>query len=404
MRAATFFDGDGWREGVAELVDGNVRLRDAAPPPQLPRLDGVVIGGFTDHHVHLQLVDHTLLAGSRLGRVVDLGGDPAALRELAGRFVSLRSLNDRSQPARTPGDRTAPADQDRTASGDHDRVSLGDGEASGDRDRVALGDRDRTASDDRTASSFHGNRLLSEERSDETKRPRAVEVDFAGAFLTAPGGYPSDRDWAPEGSFREISDADSAAAAVAEMADAGASCIKVTSNSTAGPVLPDDLFRAIVGLAADRALPVVAHAEGRGQAARAVRLGAARLAHAPFTEHLDDDEIARQAASASWISTLAIHDDPARAIAIDNVRRFRAAGGTVLYGTDLGNGPMPVDLNPREIAALREAGLDDAALLTALAPIGPLDRVAAVLFLPHASPVSADPLDARPLTPADLKV
>jgi len=384
MRAATFFDGDGWREGVVELVDGNVRLRAAAPPPHLPRLDGVVIGGFTDHHVHLQLVDHTRLAGSRLGRVVDLGGDPAALRELAGRFVSLRSLNDRSQPARTPGDRTAPADRDRAALDD--------------RDRTASGDRDRTA------SSFHGNRLLSEERSDETKRPLAVEVDFAGAFLTAPGGYPSDRDWAPEGSFREISDADSAAAAVAEMADAGASCIKVTSNSTAGPVLSDDLFRAIVGLAADRALPVVAHAEGRGQAARVVRLGAARLAHAPFTEHLDDDEIARQAASASWISTLAIHDEPARAIAIDNVRRFRAAGGTVLYGTDLGNGPMPVDLNPREIAALREAGLDDAALLTALAPVGPLDRVAAVLFLPHASPVSADPLDARPLTPADLKV
>lgn len=204
--------------------------------------------------------------------------------------------------------------------------------------------------------------------------------------------------------MREIADAAAAADAVAEMADAGATCIKVTSNSAAGPVLTDDLFRTIVRLASARRLPVVAHAEGAGEARRVVVLGAARLAHAPFTERLDDDEIARQAASASWISTLAIHDDPERAIAIDNVRRFRTAGGSVLYGTDLGNGPMPVDLNPHEVAALREAGLDDAALLQALAPVDPREPHSALLLIPGGTPSSADPLDARPLTPADLKV
>lgn len=314
MLAATFFDGDGWREGVVELVDGRVRLRAGHPTPGLPRLDGAVIGGFTDHHVHLQLVEHALLAGSRLGRVVDLGGNPEALRGLA---------------------------------------------------------------------------------------PQRVRVDFAGAFLTPPGGYPSDRSWAPAGSVREIADVDAARAAVIEMADAGASCIKVTSNRTAGPVFSDGLFHTIVGLAADRGLPVVVHAEGSGEAARVARLGAARLAHAPFTERLDDDEIAHQAAAVSWISTLAIHDDPERAVAIDNVRRFHAAGGTVLYGTDLGNGPMPVDLNAHELAAVREAGLDDAALLHALAPVDPLDPSSPLLLLPDHS---ADPLTARPLTPADLKV
>lgn len=314
MHAATFFDGGGWREGVVELVDGHVRLRDGLPAPALPRLDGAVVGGFTDHHVHLQLVEHTLLAGSRLGRVVDLGGSPEALRGLA---------------------------------------------------------------------------------------PQPVRVDFAGAFLTPVGGYPSDRSWAPVGSVREIADAAAAEAAVTAMADAGASCIKVTSNSTAGPVFSDDLFRAIVDLAADHSLPVVVHAEGAGEAARVARLGAARLAHAPFTELLDDDEIAHQAAAVSWISTLAIHDDPERAVAIDNVRRFHAAGGTVLYGTDLGNGPMPVDLNAHELAALREAGLDDTALLHALAPVDPLGSSAGLLLL---SDRSADPLTARPLTPADLKV
>lgn len=323
MHAATFFDGIGWREGVVEVVDGRVRLRHTVPSADLPRLPGVVVGVFTDHHVHLQLVDHGALAGSRLGRVVDLGGNPEVIRSLAGRTSAAR---------------------------------------------------------------------------------HPVRIDFAGAFLTAPGGYPSDRDWAPAGAVREIADADSAAAAVAEMAEAGATCIKVTSNSTAGPVFTDELFRTIVGLAAAVALPVVAHAEGAGESSRVVRLGAARLAHAPFTERLDDDEIAEQAASASWISTLAIHDGAERAIAIDNVRRFHSAGGTVLYGTDLGNGPMPVDLNPLEVAALREAGLDAAALLRALAPVDPLDASSALLVLPGHSPATADPLDARFLAPADLKV
>ena len=317
MRAATFFDGSGWRDGVVEVVDGRARLRDEHPSVELPRLNGVIVGGFTDHHVHLQLVDHALLAGSRLGRVVDLGGNPEVLRGLAA---------------------------------------------------------------------------------------HAVQVDVAGAFLTAPGGYPSDRSWAPAGSVREIPDGEAAARAVSEMADAGAACIKITSNSTAGPVLSDAMFRTIVDLAADHGLPVVAHAEGAGQAQRVVRLGASRLAHAPFTERLDDEEIARQAASASWISTLAIHDDPARAIAVDNVGRFHAAGGTVLYGTDLGNGPMPVDLNPHEVAALREAGLDDTALLHALAPVDPLAPSSPLLLVPGAVPADADPLGARPLLLEDLKV
>jgi hypothetical protein len=346
MHAATFFDGIGWREGVVEFVDGRVRLRKESPAPGLPRIEGVITGGFTDHHVHLQLVEHGLLAGSRLGRVVDLGGNPEVLRRLAVH-----------NSGGTPSDRPATGES---------------------------GPADTHTPEKRTR--------------------QAVEIDFAGAFLTAPGGYPSDREWAPDGSVREIADVDAAVAAVAEMADAGATGIKVTSNSTAGPVFADDLFRTIVLLAADHGLPVVAHAEGAGEAQRVVGLGAARLAHAPFTERLDDDEIARQVTSASWISTLAIHDDPERTIAIDNVRRFHAAGGTLLYGTDLGNGPMPVDLNPLEVAALREAGLDDAALLRALAPVDPLDAASVLLLLPGRSPASADPLDARPLTPADLKV
>ncbi|ALX65661.1 amidohydrolase family protein [Microbacterium sp. XT11] len=324
MRAARFFDGERWRDGTLVDVDGRMLVRDEPPAPGTPRLDGVVVGGFTDHHVHLQLVDAALLAGSRLGRVIDLGGDPAVLL------------------------------------------------------------------------SYRDPRSLSEERSDETKRAArtAIAVEFAGAFLTPQGGYPSDRSWAPAGSVREIATAADAASAVAEMADAGASCIKVASNSTAGPVFDDDLFRAIVAAAGEQGLPVVAHAEGAGQAQRAARLGASTLAHAPFTERLTDDEIVEQAASVSWISTLAIHDSAAGAIAVDNVRRFLAAGGTVLYGTDMGNGPTPVNLNAVELDRLREAGLDGEALLRALTPADPRDPASVLLLLPDET---SDPLDARPL-------
>jgi hypothetical protein len=300
---------------------------------------GIVTGRFTDHHVHLQLVDHRLLAGSRLGRVMDLGAEPSWVRE----------------------------------------VARADGAG-------GAGWMENVAPDDSAAA-------LSTQAG--SRRTRDVTIGYAGAFLTARGGYPSDRAWAPAGSVREVTDAADAAAAVSSLAAAGASCIKAVLHSEAGPVLDDDTFSAIVEAAASRDLPVVAHAEGAGQAQRAVRLGADLLAHAPFTERLRDDEIAAQAASVQWISTLAVHDDEHRGIAIDNVRRFAAAGGVVLYGTDMGNGPGPVDLRADELDALREAGIDGIRLLQALAP---LDGDAHPLFLPD-----GDPAAARPLTPADLE-
>jgi len=277
--------------------------------------DGTVIGGFTDHHVHLQLVDPADLraaagaGGGLLGRVLDLGSAPAAIAALA---------------AETPG----------------------------------------------------------------------VAISFAGAFLTPVGGYPSDRSWAPEGSFRELADVEAAEIAVAEMKAAGASVIKVASNSTAGPVFGDDLLQAIVRIADRHGLPVVAHAEGPGEAQRMPRLGVRALAHTPFTERLSDAEVSAQAGRIAWISTLAIHEGEARAIALDNLRRFHAHGGTVRYGTDLGNGDQPVGLNPAEIAGLREAGVRGAALIRALVPVA---ATAERRFLLPAR--DADPFDLEPVVP-----
>ena len=306
-----------WRDGVAAVVNGRVRLTDETPPAGMPRLDGVVTGGFTDAHVHLQLVDSARLTDSALGQVFDLGGNPAVLAV------------------------------------------------------------ERAAQD--------------------------VRVEFAGAFLTPPGGYPSDRAWAPEGAVREIETYQDAASAVAEMHQAGATIIKVASNSAAGPVFSDEMFAAIVDLASTHGKSVIAHAEGQGEAQRATRLRARMLAHAPFSERLSDHELYRMHGSVAWISTLAIHDGESIEIALDNVRRFHALGGVVLYGTDMGNGPTPVGLNAREITALREAGIDGFDLLQSLVPVDPLEPRSRLNFFPGCAPDAADPLAARPLTPADLE-
>jgi len=90
-------------------------------------LPGVLLPGFTDHHVPLQLYPADVLepfAAGGFSRVIDLGGDPDVLAALA-------QLD-----------------------------------------------------------------------------PFAATLEFAGAFLTAPGGYPSDRAWAPAGSWSEIASAD----------------------------------------------------------------------------------------------------------------------------------------------------------------------------------------------------
>lgn len=249
-------------------------------------LPGVLLPGWCDHHVHLQLLPPAALeslAEGGISRVIDLGGDPDVL--------------------------------------------------------AALAEPD----------------------------PFAASLEFAGAFLTAPDGYPSDRAWAPAGSWREIASADDAELAVAEQLVAGASRIKIALNAAAGPVWNDALLAEVVAEARAAALPIVAHVEGPGQADRAITVGVDVLAHAPFSETVPDALIAQAVAQGQrWVSTLAIHEPDAQAIGIANVRAFREAGGELLYGSDLGNGDQPLGLNPAELAALAAAGLDETAVLRAL--------------------------------------
>ncbi|WP_157421756.1 amidohydrolase family protein [Agromyces sp. Leaf222] len=233
-------------------------------------------------------------------------------------------------------------------------------------------------------------------------------TDFAGAFLTAPGGYPVGRSWAADGCAHEVplaSDAGRGAlpspaeAAVAEQHAFGASVIKVALNAAAGPVFDTATLDAIVTAAHERRMPVVAHVEGEGMTRLAIEAGVDALAHTPFTERVDDELVARAVALGQrWISTLYVagHGErtPDAERAVDNLRRFHAAGGRVLYGTDLGNGDQPLGVNPRELELLVEAGLAASDVLEALTDPWPRDEPAegVVTFAADPAPENLDDL------------
>jgi imidazolonepropionase-like amidohydrolase len=202
-------------------------------------------------------------------------------------------------------------------------------------------------------------------------------IRAAGPMLTVADGYPTRDAWAPPGTGREISGAEEAAAAVKELTALGATAIKVSLNAEAGPVLTDAELTAICDAAHEAELPVTSHAQGEGQVERALGAGVDELAHTPWTNRLSDDVIARCAATVRIVSTLDIlgfgRDTPAAQTALDNLRRFHDAGGTVIYGTDLGNGSIPPGIHTRELLLLREAGLTNEEIVLALtrAPIEP---------------------------------
>jgi imidazolonepropionase-like amidohydrolase len=122
---------------------------------------------------------------------------------------------------------------------------------------------------------------------------------------------------------------------------------------------------------------VTAHAQGPGQVERALGAGVDELAHTPWTERLADRVVEACARSLRIVSTLDIHsygrETPELAVALDNLARFHLAGGAVLYGTDLGNGPIPSGVDAREIGLLGRAGLSTDAIVAAAtrAPLEP---------------------------------
>jgi imidazolonepropionase-like amidohydrolase len=202
-------------------------------------------------------------------------------------------------------------------------------------------------------------------------------IRAAGPMLTVPGGYPTNDRWAPPGTGLEIRGPEEAAKAVVALADRGAAAIKVSLNAEAGPTPTDGELAAIVQSARERGLPVTAHVQGKGQAERAVGAGVNEFAHCPWSERLSEAVLEAAAKTVRIVSTLDIWSygkvTAELRTAADNMARFRAAGGTVVYGTDLGNGAIPPGIDVREVLLLRETvGMTPDEILEALVA-GPLE-------------------------------
>lgn len=188
--------------------------------------------------------------------------------------------------------------------------------------------------------------------------PPELLVWRSGPMITARGGYPT-QDWGADGFGYEVDGAEAAARAVDTLADAGARLIKVPV--TEARALEPKALRAVVERAHARGLKVAAHALLDRQAKIAADAGVDVLAHTPV-------EPLREATVAAWagravISTLAAFGGSREAI--ENLKKLRAAGVTVLYGTDLGNTRSP-GIDAEEIALLVEAGLDGEAIVAAM--------------------------------------
>lgn len=197
--------------------------------------------------------------------------------------------------------------------------------------------------------------LVAQSQSDDFDGPTLLA---AGPMLTAPGGYPARAAWAPAGTARELDNPGAARRAVGELA-ARATIIKVALNPPVGPVLDDATLAATVEAAHAHGLRVTGHVYGLAQLRRAIDAGVDELAHMLMSsETIPETTIAEMvAAGMTIVPTLSIRSGTDLAIAIDNLDRFRSAGGTIIYGTDLGNeGPRP-GIDAREVGAMARAGM-----------------------------------------------
>jgi len=209
-------------------------------------------------------------------------------------------------------------------------------------------------------------------------------IRCAGPMITSPGGYPTRSSWAPKGTGIEVRGPAEAAEAARSLLAQGAAVLKVALNADAGPTLTDEELLAVCEVAHEGEVIVTAHCQGRKQVHRAIGAGVDELAHCPWTERLPDELVRAMARRMRIVSTLDIHsygkDTPEVLVALDNLRRFLSEGGTVAYGTDLGNGPIPAGIDVGEVWLLYRAGLSPENLLQALtyrplAPGEPADLV-----------------------------
>lgn len=201
----------------------------------------------------------------------------------------------------------------------------------------------------------------------------------AGAPFVAVGGQPRNVPVA----LPELADAEQASTLVDVWLDGGAQLIKLMTASVVEdpppPVMPLEVVRAATQAAHARGALVFAHPTNAEGIWAAVDGGVDVLAHtAPDMEPWSPDDVARLiAAQISLIPTLMLfryemeRDGKAEELIAEvesslteQLGAFHAAGGTTLFGTDVGY--TTVSDPSLEYALLERAGLDARAILAAL--------------------------------------
>lgn len=190
----------------------------------------------------------------------------------------------------------------------------------------------------------------------ETPAPGGPLLLQAGPMLTALKGYPT-QSWGANGFGWELRGAADAVTAVDSLKERGAHVIKFALAGE--PELDDEALSRAVERAHELGMKTLAHALSAADAERAALAGIDILAHTP-AEVLPSQVLTLWEGRAV-ISTLAAFGASA---AVTNLQQLREGGTTVLYGTDFGNTRF-TGIQPLELQALAQSGLDAAAIIAA---------------------------------------
>jgi imidazolonepropionase-like amidohydrolase len=194
--------------------------------------------------------------------------------------------------------------------------------------------------------------------------PRYPRVFSSGPLITVPGGYPTRSNPAYAAPVRSTEEAERKVDALVAK---GAAVIKISLETFEGtvPTLDPGQVRAIVARAHRHGRRVTAHvADGQGLAI-ALEGGVDELAHMPCVGVSLEQLEALAARGVEVVGTLRGGRlfRPRCRDSLVNARTFVAAGGRLLYGTDIPAVPATLDLV--EVGLLRQAGLTPEQVLAA---------------------------------------
>jgi imidazolonepropionase-like amidohydrolase len=208
----------------------------------------------------------------------------------------------------------------------------------------------------------------------------------AGPVFTAPGGHPAEvlRAWLPwylrwyvlPRATREVATPDEARSAVAALADHRPDIVKITidAEATGIPRLAPETIAAITSAAHEAGMRAIAHIGSAAEAVDAVKSGVDALAHSPWRDELSDADIAVIAnAHVPVVATLAVWDlsEKPRAGESDFLPMEREVGSSEVIAALLAPAPAvdhytaaflqaanaAHDARRRNVAKLRAAGV-----------------------------------------------